>query len=201
VIAAIVLAAGLSRRMGRPKMSLPWGDTTVIGQIMGTLSASRLDEIFVVVGGASADVEEAIQNVQVSTPVKTLLNPHFAEVEMTYSVQVGLRALGEKFKAAMIVLGDQPQMKVEVVNLILSAYADTESPLVVPSYKKRRGHPWLVARALWPMVIGLKPSQTLRDFLGSQAGQIHYVDVNTPSVLQDIDTPAEYDQYRPTEEV
>ena len=201
MIAAIVLAAGLSRRMGRPKMSLPWGDTTVIGQIMGTLSASRLDEIFVVVGGASADVEEAIQNVQVSTPVKTLLNPHFAEVEMTYSVQVGLRALGEKFKAAMIVLGDQPQMKIEVVNLILSAYAETESPLVVPSYKKRRGHPWLVARALWPMVIGLKPSQTLRDFLGSQAGQIHYVDVNTPSVLQDIDTPAEYDQYRPTEEV
>ncbi len=181
-------------------MSLAWGDTTVIGQIMGTLSASRLDEIFVVVGGASADVEEAIQNVHVSATVKTLLNPHFAEVEMTYSVQVGLRALGEKFKAAMIVLGDQPQMKIEVVNLILSAYADTESPLVVPSYKKRRGHPWLVARALWPMVIGLKPSQTLRDFLGSQAGQIHYVNVYTPSVLQDIDTPAEYDQYRPAEE-
>jgi molybdenum cofactor cytidylyltransferase len=95
--------------MGRPKMNLPWGDTTVIGQIIGTLSQSAVDEIFVVVGGAQAEVEEAIDNVLLKKPVKTLLNQRFAEVEMTFSTQVGLRALDPRIEAAMIVLGDQPQ--------------------------------------------------------------------------------------------
>jgi molybdenum cofactor cytidylyltransferase len=183
--------------MGRPKMNLPWGDTTVIGQIIGTLSQSAVDEIFVVVGGAQAEVEEAIDNVLLKKPVKTLLNQRFAEVEMTFSTQVGLRALDPRIEAAMIVLGDQPQMKVEVVNLIVSTYADTNSALVVPSYNMRRGHPWLVARTLWPVLLDLKPAETLRDFLCSQEELICYVNVDTATILQDIDTPADYNQYRP----
>jgi molybdenum cofactor cytidylyltransferase len=198
MIAAVVLAAGLSRRMGRPKMNLPWGSTTVLGQIITTLSQSNMDEIFVVVGGAQGEVEEAIRIAQVEKPVKTLLNPRFAEAEMTYSTQVGLRALGEKFEAAMIVLGDQPQIKLDVVNLVLSKYVETKANLVVPSYRMRRGHPWLVTRALWPIVLDLNPSQTLRDFLHNQADQIYYVNVKTASILQDIDTPVDYDRYRPT---
>jgi molybdenum cofactor cytidylyltransferase len=163
------------------------------------LSQSDLDEIFVVVGGAQGEVEEAVQNAQVEKPVKTLLNPHFADAEMTYSAKVGLKALGERFEAAMIVLGDQPQIEVKVVNLILSTYLATQANLVVPSYRMRRGHPWLVVRALWPMVLSLNPSQTLRDFLHDQANQIRYVTVKTPSILQDIDTPTDYDQFRPVE--
>lgn len=197
MIAAIVLAAGLSRRMGRPKMSLPWGNSTVIGHILRTLSAADVDEIYVVLGGDSGEVKQAIADVQVAKPLQTLLNPHFAELEMVHSAQLGLKALGNRFQAALVALGDQPQMETGVVNRILAAYAETGSPLVVPSYEKRRGHPWLVARTLWPAILELKRSQTLRDFLTGQAGEIRYVDVETPSVLQDIDTPADYDRYRP----
>lgn len=197
-IAAVVLAAGRSQRMGQPKMLLPWGDTTVIGQVVRTLAQARLHEIIVVTGGASQQVEAALK----AYPVRTVYNPCFADDQMTLSLQVGLASLSAEVDAALVALGDQPQMQLEVVHQVLQSYRQSRTHLVFPSYNMRRGHPWIIARPLWGALLEIQPtsaasSKTLREILQPFAGQILYVDVAFDSILRDLDTPADYQKERP----
>jgi molybdenum cofactor cytidylyltransferase len=188
MIAAIVLAAGLSRRMGVPKMVLPWKNTTVIGQVVDVLAQAGINEMVVVTGGAHEQVEAALEGL----PVKLVFNPRYPEDEMAYSLQAGLLALSEEVEATLVALGDQPQIECTVVQAIMAAYQQSKAALIVPSYKMRRGHPWLMVRSLWPEVQILPSGRTLRDVLNAQAEQINYLQVDTPSILQDLDTPEDY---------
>jgi molybdenum cofactor cytidylyltransferase len=193
MIAAIVLAAGQSTRMGCPKMILPWGQTTVIGQVVNTLATAGVGHIVAVVGGVHDEVETALQGL----PVKLVYNPRYVEGDMLLSFQIGLSALEEQFEAALLALGDQPQVESQVVQDILTTYQMTHAPLVVPSYRMRRGHPWLLARSLWQAIFDMQPPSTLRDFLNTHASQIHYLPVDIGTVLQDLDTPEAYNRSRP----
>jgi molybdenum cofactor cytidylyltransferase len=192
-VAAVVLAAGRSRRMGQPKMILPWGDTTVIGQVVWVLRQAAIQRVVVVTGGARRKVAAALSG----SAVKLVFNPRYAQEEMLVSLQYGLRILENNVEAALVVLGDQPQIKVEVVQSILDRYRVGQAPLVVPSFQMRRGHPWLVERKLWKSILELRYDCTLRDFLNQYADQIDYLMVDTPSVLRDLDTPQDYQSQRP----
>ncbi len=193
MIAAIVLAAGKSRRMGRPKMVLTWGETTVIGQVVQVLDQAGVDEIIAVTGGARQQVEAALTGL----PVRVSFNPRFSEDDMILSLKNGLSELGPEFEAALVALGDQPQVQPHVVRAILDAFERTAAPLIIPSYQRRRGHPWLLARSLWPSIFELEPGKTMRDVINQYSEQIQYLDVNTPSVLRDLDTPEDYQRERP----
>lgn len=192
MIAAVVLAAGLSRRMGRPKLVLPWGETTVIGQVVDVLLEAGASPVVVVSGGAHAQVEQAL----LGRPVRLAFNPRFAEDQMIVSLQTGLAELPDSIEATLVALGDQPQIERQVARAVMIEYQTSRAALVVPSYQMRRGHPWLVDRTLWPALIALHPPDTLRDFLSTHAGQIRYLAVETASVLQDLDTPEDYERYR-----
>ena len=193
MIAAIILAAGQSRRMGRPKMVLPWGETTVIGKVVRLLAEAGAAPLVVVTGGARQEVEEAL----VGLPASPVFNPRFAEGEMASSLQVGLSALPEECQAALVVLGDQPQIELATVQGVMQRFRRTQSLLVVPSYHMHRGHPWLIARALWPAVLALKPGETMRDLLNAFAEQIDYLPVETATILHDLDTQEDYQRHRP----
>jgi molybdenum cofactor cytidylyltransferase len=189
--AAVVLAAGESKRMGRPKLVLPWGQGSVIGQVVHTLMEAGVNEIVVVTGGANLQVVTALS----ALPVRTLHNSDYAGGEMLSSCQIGLNALGLHITAALIVLGDQPQIEVGVVKSLLGVFEKDCPLLVVPSYQMHRGHPWLAARPLWPAMLALHAPQTLRDFFVQNAALITYVPVETDSILQDLDTPADYERF------
>ena len=191
-IGAVVLAAGLSQRMGRPKMTLPWDGTTVIGQVVDVLLAAAMDDILVVTGGARDRVESALAD----KSVRTVFNPDFANGEMLRTLQVGLAALDPALHATLVVLGDQPQIELRVVQSVLNAYEEGLHALVIPSYRRRRGHPWLLARSLWDELMELRAPATMRDFLNQHNLDIHYVVLNTPSILQDLDTPEDYQRFQ-----
>ncbi|RMF45048.1 MAG: nucleotidyltransferase family protein [Anaerolineae bacterium] len=193
-IASLILAAGLATRMQASKLSLPWGDTTVIGQVVRVLRAGGVDEIVVVTGGWRDEVEAALRGL----PVRTVFNPQYADGEMLHSLQAGLRALSPGVQACLVALGDQPQIRAATVQRVLAAFGETASPLVVPSFHMRRGHPWLVARSLWGELLALQPPHTLRDFLNAHGSEIHYVDAPDESILLDLDTPDAYQRYRPS---
>jgi molybdenum cofactor cytidylyltransferase len=179
--------------MGRPKLMLPWGNTSVIGRVLQVLQAGGVDDILVVTGGSRQEVEKVIAGF----PVRTRYNPDYAESEMVKSLQLGISALGDEIGAALVVLGDQPQVQPEVIGGLLEAFREHGDALIVPSYQMQRGHPWLLGRTLWREVLSLPPSDTLRDFIERHAQDIHYLTVDTASVLQDLDTPEDYQQYRP----
>ncbi len=187
-VGAVILAAGQSRRMGKPKLTLPWGSTTVIEQVVSTLLNAGITQIVVVIGGAG----EAIEALLHGYPVQLVLNAEYARSEMIRSLQIGIEALGPSCQAALIALGDQPTITAEVVKKVVEAYDRTRASIVIPSYQMHRGHPWLVQRSLWPDLLALAEEQTLREFLQGHLDQISYIQVNTPGILEDLDTPEDY---------
>jgi molybdenum cofactor cytidylyltransferase len=195
-ISAIILAAGLSNRMGQPKLLLPWGGTTVLGQVVSTFTAAGIEEIIVVTGGGREKIERLVADLAKDNSVRTVYNPAFACGHMLSSIQAGLEALNSQPRAALIGLGDQPQIREETVRRISAAFAQTKSPLVIPSFKDRRGHPWLVAHLLWSKIMALPSSTIPSQFLDTYAGQVEYV-IADETILQDLDTPEDYIRQRP----
>ena len=195
-IGAIVLAAGQSTRMGLPKMGLPWGATTVIGQVVSVLLTAEIWPVIVVSGAA----ETVVKNTLSEVAVIIAHNERYQTGEMLGSLQTGLRLLSEATSAALVVLGDQPQIEVATVRRLVGLYQERRPDLLVPSHKMRRGHPWLVSRCYWPEILALAPPQNMRDFLNRQASNIHYVEVDNPSILKDLDTPEDYAAERPVQD-
>lgn len=187
-IGAVVLAAGQSRRMGRPKMVLPWGSTTVLGQVVHTLYSADVDPIVVVTGGAEDQVVPMLRGL----PVITVDNPFYMQSEMLLSLQSGLKAMPKNVVAVLVCLGDQPQIELEVILNVIEHFCATMNPIVVPSFQMRRGHPWLVERNLWGEILSLDKESSLRQFLHAHQDEIEYVDVSTGSILKDLDTPEDY---------
>lgn len=188
VVGAVVLAAGKSSRMGRPKMVLPWAGKTVIGQVVSILISAKVQPVVVVTGGAETEVKEALS----LYPVETVTNPLYASSEMLESLKLGIKALGSRSQSALVCLGDQPQIEKEVVEQVLLASRKRPGCLIVPSYHVRRGHPWILPGNLWEEVLALKENENLRSFLNRHQDTIVYVEVETNSILKDLDTPEEY---------
>lgn len=198
MISAIILAAGESKRMGAPKMLLPWGNVTVLEHVISVFAGAGIEDILVITGGAHELVEEAVHEYGSRYPVRSVHNKNYREGEMLSSIQQGLHDLGGKdVGAALIGLGDQPQVQERSVRLVLDKFKATTSPLVVPSFQMRRGHPWLMAESLWAEFAEMDHTKSARDFLNAHAGDIQYVEAGTPSIFADLDTPEEYRASRP----
>jgi len=193
MISTIILAAGQSKRMGQPKMLLSWGEQTVIEHVIITFLKAGIDDILVVTGGVREQVERAIDHYS----VRKIHNQDYAAGEMLSSLQCGLRAMPLESQAVLIGLGDQPQILEQSIRSICEAYQESKSPLIVPSFQMRRGHPWLVTRPLWGEILELKAPESPRDFLNRHAAEIHYLNMDTPSILADMDTPQDYQDSKP----
>ncbi len=193
MISAIILAAGESKRMGQPKMLLPWGKLTVLEHVIMTFQNAGIEDIIVVTGGAHQEVEKLIH----PGKVRSIFNTEFSNGEMLASIQCGLMSLKDRAKATLIGLGDQPQVQEGTVRLICKTFDEKESRLIVPSFQMRRGHPWLVERSLWNAFLGMRSPYSPRDFLNQHADEIQYVPVDNASILADLDTPEDYQRSRP----
>ena len=192
-ISAIILAAGQSKRMGQPKLLLPWENTTVLGKVIETVQSAGVEDILVVTGGAHDEVEKIITNYN----LRVVYNENFEQEEMLGSIQLGLNAQKTNNEATLICLGDQPQVEERTVRAVVDSFRKNESSIVVPSYQMRRGHPWLIAKELWDEVLKMRASETMRDFLNTHGDDIRYVEHDSPSILQDLDTPEDYLKYKP----
>jgi molybdenum cofactor cytidylyltransferase len=159
---------------------------TVIEKVIRTVQSSGIEDIVLVTNPA---LQIPIPNVRITI--------NETNHEMLSSIQLGLRSQNAESEAVIICLGDQPQIESRSVRSVCEAYQKNKSNLVVPSYQNRRGHPWLVAKSLWDEILKMKENQTPRDFLNAHANEIEYVNVDTPTILQDLDTPEDYLKYKP----
>jgi molybdenum cofactor cytidylyltransferase len=187
MISAIILAAGESKRMGEPKMLLPWGKSTVLQTVISTMQTAGVDDILVITGGAHQQVDMLI-----GKSVQTVYNENYVEGEMLSSLQAGLAVKKTEASAALICLGDQPQVQARSVQRILQTYKESRALLIVPSYQMHRGHPWMIARELWDDIMKMRTPKTPRDFLNRHEKDILYLELDTPTILQDLDTKDDY---------
>ena len=184
---AIILAAGSSRRMGSQKLLLPFGEGTMIEQVVDHVLHSKVDQVLVVLGADHQKVKQALGD----RPVEFCHNKEH-EKGMFSSVICGLRALPEHAGTALIYLGDQPGIPPAVTNAIIDAYNEELYGIVIPVYMDRRGHPLLVDLKYRREIENLDLEQGLRALRHHFPQDVLEVEVDEPGILVDIDTPEDY---------
>ena len=189
-ISGIILAAGLSTRIGEPKQLLPFGDSTIIETVIDNLLGSKLNEVIVVVGHEAKKVQARIQH----KPVKIVFNPDYQEGMLT-SAQCGVQSISASADAFAMTLVDLPLITPDLVNLVIDTYVQTEDGIAVPSHNYRRGHPVIFNRRYAADILALDgDSGGVRSLFQKYADDIHYVNVDTDRVLTDIDYRTDYEE-------
>ena len=188
MIAGIVLAAGQSSRLGRPKQLLPVHGEPLLRYTLRRILGSSLDDIVVVIGHETDVVRAAIADL----PIEIVFNPDAALGQST-SVIAGLRALAPETEAAMILLGDQPGVDPAVINRIVAAWQETGALIVAPRYRDGIANPVLFDRGVFPELANLDGDAGARRIVRAHesAGTLHLVPVET-AAPRDVDTEADY---------
>ena len=181
-VAGLVLAAGGSRRLGRPKQLLPFGEATLLDHTVATARACGFDQLMVAVGG-DADAVRARVNLEGADVV---VNPGFG-TGCSSSIAVAMEALDPAATVLVLLLGDQPGVVPETVRALLAGRGD--APLAVCRYDDGRGHPFAFGRSVVPALARLHGDKGVWKLL--DRGPV--VDVRVPGdVPRDIDTWEDY---------
>ena len=186
-VAAVVLAAGESRRFGRLKQLLAWDDgETLLARAVDVVLASQARPVVVVLGCQAEDCHAALGD----RPVTVVVNPDWAQGQST-SLQAGLAALPENVGGALFHLADLPRVTPAVINALMARHAATLAPVVWPEYENRRGNPVLFDRATFPALRKVTGDVGGKSVLMAYArtGTAERVAVEEPGVLFDIDSP------------
>jgi molybdenum cofactor cytidylyltransferase len=185
-IAAILLAAGRSRRMGAFKPLLPFGDTTVIESCLNNLHAAGIENIVVVVGHRAEEVKAQLKN----RNVRFALNPD-RDSEMSASIACGVELISDSAKALLISLVDHPAVPPEIVTLLITEW-NQSAKLVQPEHNGRGGHPVLVDLVYRHELLALDPRKGLRSLFTAHHEEVRRVPVDSPYVARDMDTWEDY---------
>ena len=193
MICAMLLAAGKSLRMGTQKLLLPFAEQTVIGHVADQVIKSPIRQVLVVSAEQSEEIGAALKGKRLSI----VINPDFAG-DMLSSVRCGLRALPD-CEAIMVVLGDQPGIRSELIGEMIRIYETSNAGIVVPTYRGRRGHPILFSSTYCDEVQKKYDGVGLRGLLSAHPEQVYEMKVEDESVLADMDVPGDYERERARE--
>jgi len=189
VISSIILAAGESRRMGQPKLLLPYGETTIIDTVIREVIRSEANQIIAVIGSEKDKIRRQIKDY----PLMIAENHEF-RYGMLSSVQCGLRALPDNTGAVLVLLGDQPMIPASVINDVINAYRQTEKGIIIAVHNGKRGHPILLDIKYRYEIEQLSPDHSLHDITHKYPEDILELEVGTPVILRDIDTLDDYNK-------
>ena len=185
-VAAIVLAAGRSRRMGQFKPLLPFGDRTIIDYCIDSLKRGGVEDIVVVVGHRAADLQRHLKAANVVLAV----NPE-PDSQRSDSVACGVSQIPSRTRAILITPVDHPAVPAAVVTRLIDSW-QKGAGLVVPTWEGRGGHPVLVDSAFRNELLALDPSRGLRALFESDPGQVTRLDVDSGYIARDMNTWDDY---------
>jgi molybdenum cofactor cytidylyltransferase len=182
VIAAIVLAAGLARRMGRPKLLLDLTGKPVLRWSVEAV-APHVDDLIVVTGPEAARVQEILHDL----PVRFAVNPR-PEDGQGASIAAGAAALAPATRAVLVALGDQPRLPSTVIPSLLATFAQRGAAIVAPVYRGVQGTPVLFAAETFPELAGLTGDAGARTLVRAHPERVALVELDHPMPV-DVDTP------------
>lgn len=183
ILGAVVLAAGRSERMGRPKPLVPCGGTTFLGKILSTLAASRVDVVRIVLGHRAGEIQDAF----VLPDEVWALNESYAD-GMLSSVCCGVRALPTTVDAFLLWPVDHPLVTAATIARLLDKRVKSGKGIAVPTYEAQRGHPVLFAARLREPILAAPPAVGLRSVAADRPGDVVEVPVEDRGVVTDINT-------------
>lgn len=184
-VAGLVLAAGGSSRLGRPKQLLPYGGATLLDHTVATARACEFDQLIVALGGQSEKVRSRVN----LSGADVVVNPSFG-TGCSSSIAAAMEALDARATALVLMLGDQPGVVPATVRVLLAARGD--APIAVCLYDDGRGHPFAFDHTTFDDLRGLHGDKAVWRMLDERAGEVEEVPV-AGRVPLDVDTWADYE--------
>ena len=184
-VTGLVLGAGGSKRLGRPKQLLPYGDRTLLDHTLATARACDLHQLVVPIGGAAADVRERVD----FTGAEVVVNYAYGS-GCSSSIAAALGAVDPRCEVLVLMLGDQPGVTPATVQALLDGRGD--APLAVCRYDDGRGHPLAFDRSVFPQLADLHGDKGVWRLLDERAEEVVDVPIAGPVPL-DVDTPEDYE--------
>jgi molybdenum cofactor cytidylyltransferase len=222
MIAGLILAAGESSRMGRPKALLTYRRRTFLETAIQTLQDAGAHRTVVVLGHHAEEIRQAVR----FDKVETVVNSDY-RLGQTSSLQAGLRSLQisqtrdtaaaispsplphtaseggasaiskDELDAVVLALVDHPAVTVETIRKLVVCFLTSHASVVIPKYQNQRGHPIIIARALFPELLTLGPEEGANTVIRKYRDATRFVEVNDPGILLDVDDPETYRNLNP----
>jgi molybdenum cofactor cytidylyltransferase len=185
-VAAIVLAAGRSTRMGAEnKLLANVGGTPIVRRVVEAALASQARPVFVVTGYQAQAVRSALAGLEIASAA----NPDYAQ-GLSSSLKAGLRALAAEADGALVLLGDMPRIAAADLDRMIAAFADAGgAAIVVPVHAGRRGNPVLWPRACFAEMLQLEGDAGAGRLLAVHADKVRSIEVGSDAIFTDVDTP------------
>ncbi len=183
-VTGLVLGAGGSTRLGRPKQLLPYGEGTLLGHVVGVARECGFDQTIVAIGGAAQEVREGVD----LTGAEIVVNDDYGE-GCSSSIAAALGAVDPRCEVLVLMLGDQPGVTASTVATLLGGPG--EAPLAICRYDDGRGHPIAFGRSVFPALADLHGDKGVWRLLDQRAGEVAEVPV-AGRVPRDVDTPEDY---------
>jgi molybdenum cofactor cytidylyltransferase len=183
-VSGLVLGAGGSTRLGRPKQLLPYGDGTLLGHVVGVARACPFDQTIVAIGGSADDVRAAVDLGRADVVVNDAYGAGCSS-----SIAAALGVLDPRCDVMVLMLGDQPGVTADTVTALLAGRGD--APLAVCRYDDGRGHPIAFARGVFGALAGLHGDKGVWRLLDQRAGDVAEVPA-AGRIPLDVDTPEDY---------
>lgn len=188
-VVAVILAAGASTRMGRPKMLLPFGDTTVIETVTNSVTAARVSHTVIVLGYDWQRIYTHVEHL----PAEVIVNPR-PDLGMSSSAQWAVAQMNQQVDGILFVLGDQPFIPTVVHDAVIDAFMYHPDSIIVPTFGGKRGHPVLFSARFREEILALPTDKGLNSLLHQHPEVVHEVPVDTDTILLQMNTPEEYQQ-------
>jgi molybdenum cofactor cytidylyltransferase len=184
--AGVVLAAGMSVRLGRPKQLIDVGGRPMLAHVLGATLLSALDAVVVVLGHEADKIRVALAEVLSHPRLRILLNPRYRE-GMSSSLRAGLLPLLDDFPSVMFLLGDQPFLHARTIDLLLERFWSSDKDICVPVCEGRRGNPVVFSRRFYGEILELTGDTGARDIIRTNPARVLEVEIQDSRCFLDMD--------------
>lgn len=194
-VAGLLLAAGTSSRMGRPKQLIPVGGSSLLDRVLAETLRSDLDLVVLVLGYKAQEIRKGLKADLHHPKLTIVVNTHYGN-GISSSILCGLRRIENDYDHMMTILGDMPFITSDLINLLLRQYLVSGLPLGAIKTKKGKSHPVIIGRRFYPDVHQLQGDVGARDLFARFPEDLCLVDPGETYQEMDIDTPEDYAQIK-----
>jgi molybdenum cofactor cytidylyltransferase len=203
MVSAVVLAAGMSTRMGQNKLLLNFRDKPLIVHAVDTLLASDIDEVIVVLGHETEKVRDQLERrvglaskADAQKPVRLVQNPDYQN-GLSTSVRTGVEAVSRQANGIMIYLADQPLLEPEDVNRLVAGFAaakEIDKSIVVPFFRGERGNPVILDASLRDSILGIVGDVGCKGVIKRYPEKVYAIEMENDHVVRDVDDVQAYER-------
>lgn len=192
-ISGILLAAGESKRMGKPKLILNLGKSNIINATIDNLLKSEIYELIIVLGHEAQKIESSLSTQD--KRIKFVTNKNYRE-GMSTSIKCGVLTTSKESEAFLIALGDQPLISPKVINRLIEKYQSSKVGIVTVMHKSFRGHPVLISKKYVKELLSLNGDIGARDFLKQHLDDTASIKIESSEEFFDIDRTQDYEELK-----